>query len=167
MAASNLDNPSTLQYWGSILNAASNHASTAEVWAAIRAQNEGTGQSGLNAGFADVSRLRAAAGAQVRAMESLSRTPDHIALDPANWSVAPYGRDLDQRNTLGIFQVNVKHVTIGDHGEETAFRMVTFRGALPATAGELRDAIDQDSQAMADQYGTEHVSSQIVNIFAV
>lgn len=165
--AVNLDNPSALVYWGAIQGAAARGENTAGVWQAVRDASEALGYENNLISFQDVNRLRAAAGAVNRAALAFGSADGSEPVTSSHFAVAPYSRDQDQMNALGLYQARVQHVTNVDGREETTWRTITFTGGLPPTVNDLRDAIDQDSEAMADQYGVQHVGVGSIQIMAI
>jgi hypothetical protein len=49
----------------------------------------------------------------------------------------------------------------------TDYKTSVFEMTLPGTIGELKDAISEDAQALADKYGVELVSADLHQILAV
>lgn len=162
-----LDQPHSLAYYGAIQGATQRGEDTAGIWQAVRDVQASFGADVGLPGFQDVNRMRNAAGLENRAIDNLSRTPGNIALDSQFISTAPWSRPQGEQNSLGIWQARIEHQTMVDGRLQTDWRTVQFTGGLPATVQDLRDAIDQDAQAMADQYGVEHVGVLSISLQAI
>lgn len=167
MSELGLNNPQSLQYWGSIEGAVRSGANTQGVWDAIRSAQASLGNSAPGIDIRDVSKMRSSA---VGVRESARQFGNADGLSPVLGSymaTAPWARDLSDRNTLGMWQVRFEH-TFTDNGiERTAWRTTMFQGTLPPTVGDLQDAVDQDAQEMAKGYGFEHVAVANISILAI
>lgn len=163
----NLTNQRTMAYWGAIEGATRNGATTAEVWQAVRDAASSLGYDSHGATIQDIAKLRSRAVSMVRADRALERSANNEAVRAETFAVAPYARDLAERNTTAMYQVRIQHTTETDGRIETNFRTITFTGSLPSTIGELRDQVEQDAEAMADQYHVAHVSVSGISILAI
>lgn len=167
MSELGLNNDASLQYWGSIEGAVRTGANTAQVWDAIRSHQDALGDSAPAIDIRDVSRMRTRA-AEIRESSRQLASTDPIGPVLGNYmAVAPWARDLADRNTLAIYQVRFEH-TFEDEGQVTSqYRTVTFQGQLPPTVQDLYDQVDNDAEAMADEYGTAHQGIGNISILAI
>lgn len=155
-----------MAYWGVIEQATRDRLGTAEIWQAIREQAAASGLDSPGVTAQDVSRLRGLAG-NVRATSArLENADTGYALDSTMIARAPWARPLAERNTLPLYQVRFEHTTENNGETTTEWRTVMFRNTLPTTVGELIDALQQDAEQMADDYGYTHVGIGSFSILA-
>jgi hypothetical protein len=145
-----------MAYWGSIQNAVSARASTADVWAAIRAAQAaepggggGVSVQGVNEVRAAAARLRNASENFTQARDFAERTGITQAIEGTMMSTAPWSREPQVLSTLADYQVRFETLLTTPAGEQ-ASAWVTARfptGQLPVTVGELIDALSAYSLA--------------------
>lgn len=167
MSELGLNNDASLQYWGSIEGAVRQGASTAQVWDAIKSHQASLGDNAPAIDIRDVSRMRSRA-AEIRESARQLSTVDPTGPVLGNYmSIAPWARDANARNTLAMYQVRFEHTFEEDGQEKSQYRTVTFQGLLPPTVQDLMDTVDNDAEAMADEYGTSHRSIGNISILAI
>lgn len=156
-----------LAFWGSIQSSVTQRASTSELWNAVRAKAaaEGVELSGVRA--TDMNALRSIAADQRVKGDRLTAAPKSRAID-----ASMIGRDLSSRS-VGDQLVAPRWIARFEHtievgGEtQTLWRASVFESALPTTVGELGDQLEQDAQAMADDYDQTHVGVGRISLVAV
>lgn len=157
-----------LQYWGVAMGAAEQRANTADTWAAIRDASAQFGNDRLGLSLQDFNQLRSAATGVRNSSERLNRAPEANTIDQSMIGLTPYARSQADRNATPQWSARFLHLTTNTEGDETEeWRMVRFTGQLPTTVGELMTAVQQDAQALADKYGTEHVSFSGLALLAI
>lgn len=158
-----------LRYFGAIRGAVAGHASTADIWGAIRGASESFGVETAGIDVQAVNVLRSYATQMRNAQERLSAAPDFHAIEGAHVADAPWSRPLERRNALGMWQAQFEHVTVSDGVESRDIRTVIFNGPLPGdgSVGALRDAVEGDAVELANKYETEHVSIGDITLIAV
>lgn len=156
-----------LAYWGNIQSAVSLRASTADLWTAVRdaATREGVGLEGVNA--IDLGRLRSIAAGQRNAMESLARSRPGQTITGSMIATDLSARSLQAQLMAPQWIVRFEHdITIS--GElKTVWRSSVFDGSLPPTIDQLRQSVESDAAAMADDYGVTHAGVGRLQISAV
>lgn len=82
--------------------------------------------------------------------------------------IPPWARDEQESNAIPIWHTTFEYTYIDADGvQQTDYRTSIFKVTFPGTVGELKDAVDEDAQAMADKYGHEFVSANVTQILAV
>lgn len=161
-----LSSRKAMAYWGVIEQATRDRLGTAEVWQAIREQAAAAGLDSPGITAQDVSRLRGLAGGVRATATRLENAEPEWGIDGGMIANAPWARPLSERNTLPLFQVRFEH-TVQNNGQTTTeWRTVMFRNTLPTTVGELTEALEQDAEQMADDYGYTHVGIGSFSILA-
>lgn len=156
-----------LFYYGAIEHAARQGASTADIWSQLRgmADNAGLPRVGLSA--SQVSTLRGQAGRRIAAERSFAGLADDFGIGPRDVVVPPWARPLAERNATPDYAAQFLH-TFTDNGvQRSEWRTVRFSDGFPATAGDIRRAIELDAQAMADKYGVQHLGVSNIALLAV
>lgn len=159
----------SLQYWGSVYGAVNQRASTADVWAAIRNQVESVHGSSFGITLQDFNQLRSQAVAVRNSVEHFNGSPLESGLTGESIGNVPWQRDQGARNASPIYQVRFAHTAADKFsGEEsTDYRSVTFTGGLPETKQALIDAVNRDAEALADNYDTDHVGIDNLQVYAI
>lgn len=168
MPASEQPRNPALAYWPQIEYAAAAGLTTADLWGIIgdAAAELGLATPGVSA--IDVSRLRGVAGGIQNAARILDATPDERALESRMFAQAPWSRPLAQQNAAPEYHVRYQHTVINSAGEEeTIWHTSRFVGRYPATLAELREAVNEDAEQIADKYGAEHVGVAGLQLLAV
>lgn len=156
-----------LLYWGSIVNSVFQRVSTADLWDNVRtvAKQEGVELTGVR--MTDMNALRSIAARQRTAQENLNAarpgsviTAGMIASDLSARS--PQAQQLAPKSI-----VRFQHDITVDGQLQTVWRASTIDGPLPATVDDLRFQVEQDAEAMADDYGVTHIGIGLMQISAV
>jgi hypothetical protein len=85
-------------------------------------------------------------------------------------AVPPWARDQQAMNTNPIHHVQYMFTYLDENGfAQTEYKTSVFEypQQLPATIGELKDAITEDAQALADKYGKQLLTVDLHQILAV
>lgn len=157
-----------LQYWGVARGAAAIRANTADTWAAINNYAQSQGQQSAGISLQAFNQLRSAATRVRNADEAFAAAPHETSMDP-NWSSSPpWARELGLQAAVPQWQVQFDHTTQDEDGiQSTNRRTVVFTGSLPPTKGDVIDQVNQGAEALADNYGNQHVSADNFTIFRV
>lgn len=94
-----------------------------------------------------VDQLSGMAGSWVAARDAIGNADAGDQIDSSMITLAPWSMDLNAFNTLPGY-----HIVLGINVEgqqQPVFRTVTGVGVLPATVGELRDAMTVNAMAMS------------------
>lgn len=142
-------------YWGIIQAGARARQTTAALWLSVRYASEVANEVLGPGSFQRMNQLRALAGSQIRADAALARLTadqtigaDHIASDINSRDQA--ARNLTPRYRVA-FDVTGTEITTG---ARTTLRLTdTFGRNLPATRGNLEDALSIEAPAMGEAYG--------------
>lgn len=156
-----------LRYFGAIWGAVEQHAPTAAIWDAIKGASASFGVETAGIDVRAVNQLRAMAADLRNSRDALTRAEDHHALDSTMIGTAPWSRDLGQQNALGMWQARFEHKFIENGLPQSEIRTIVFTSGLPVTAGDLRAAVEDDAESLADKYGTEHVGVGAITLIAV
>jgi len=157
MAAADLpaNTKSGLIFYNTILSAALDGASTAQIWDAIKshAANLGLPSPGISA--ADVSRIRGIVGAEVRGANLASNALPSD--DPRSFAVTlPWSRGQAERNAAPQYLVRFAVDGLTDANGNQAFRSFLY-GAdnMPGSHADLLDSLAALNEAFDADYGTE------------
>lgn len=145
-----------LKYWGSILASAYQNASTADMWTAIRNQQTEYGLPKPGASAPDVSVLRGFANRIVAGAAAFAAAAPTDTITADMMAVAPYtANDLNSITTTPTYHVRYANtIQAADGTITTVWNTSVFTaGDMPATVGELQDAIDTDATEIAAQGG--------------
>lgn len=157
-----------LQFWGTVRGTVANRGSTADVWTAINshAANLGLEKTGLT--LQSFNQLRSAAVSVRNSGEAFTDAPGGSAVTGEQIGLTPYARPLADRNATPQWLVGFTHITADDEGNESEqYRTVRFTGQLPPTKQDLLDAVEQDAEALADQYNSHHVGTSDHEVLAI
>lgn len=156
-----------LPYWGTIQRAVSERASTADLWAAVKAVAQSEGIDLRGASGADMSRMRGIAAGQRNAMESLAASPLNTAITAGMIGTDLSARSLTAQNLTPSWIVRFEHDVTIDGQLTTFWRSSVFDGSLPPTVGQLRAQVEADAGQLADDYGVTHIGVGRIQIAAV
>lgn len=156
-----------LLYWGNIQQSARSRASTAELWAAVRAAAKADNNplSGVRA--TDMNVLRSIATAQGRAGNAFQGARIDSVIDSTMIARDLSSRDQQSQNLAPRFLVRFEHDVTINGALTTLWRTSTVDGSLPTTKGDVLSMVERDAQAMADDYGVTHVGVGRVEIVGV
>lgn len=143
-----------LKYYGSILASAYEGLNTADMWTAIHAAQEQYGLPKPGASAPDVSVIRGYANRIVAGARTLAAAADSDTITSDMMAVAPYtSRDLAAISVDPVYHVRYLNVVEAADGTTTQVWQTSVFGAIdmPATVGELTDAINADATELAAQ----------------
>lgn len=135
-----------MTFWGPIVASVGQHASTAELWAAIRASVVDTEGTVALPSLMAVNQLRSLAAsmrnatdalASARAAEEQTGLPQ--AVTAGMMSEAPWSRPIDQMDIVSRYMVRFEAQGFGPGGQMfTQWLSARYQGVtMPATVGEL------------------------------
>lgn len=138
-------------YWGVIQAAARARQTTAAIWLSVRYASDLANETLAPGAFQRMNQLRGLASSQLRADAALAGlgpdraiTADQISLDIN--SRDQLSRNLNRRYKVG-FDVEGTRISTGDR---VVIRLTdTFSDNLPATAGDLENALGLEAPALA------------------
>lgn len=143
-----------LKYWGDILASAYANKSTADMWTAIRQTQATYGLAKPGADAIDVSVLRGYANKIANGAAAFASAAPTDSITPQMMGVAPFtAQDQAGIAATPTFQVRFQNIVQADDGTQTTVwqTSVFSPGTLPATVGELQDAIETDAGELAAQ----------------
>lgn len=156
-----------LAYWGTIQQAVSERASTADLWASVREVAAAEGVQFIGVSATDMSSLRGLAAGQRNAMETLQAAGPNQAIDATMIATDLSTRNQAAQNLAPSWLVRFEQdITVGGQ-LQTVWRTSTIDGFLPATKSDLLSQVTTDAQGMADDYGVTHVGIGRMQISAV
>lgn len=141
-------------FWGSILLSARLHATTAEVWQAIKQYGEQAGVALPPDMFAQVNRMRGLATTLRNSGERLATASPSDALTSRMIGQQVYARNAIERSLAPAYHVRFELTTTTDQGSSTGWYTLEYEGNLPATVGELRYEVAQYAESLSGTYGT-------------
>jgi len=146
-----------LKYWGSILASAYAGASTADMWTAIRTQQQDYGLDKPGASAPDVSVLRGYANRIVASQQALASASATDTITASMMAVAPYtASDLAGIATTPTYHVRYLNTVQAADGTVTqTWATSVFTGTdMPDTVGDLTDAVSLHGTEIAAQGST-------------
>jgi hypothetical protein len=156
-----------LLYWGNIQQSVSARASTADLWANVKAAAAAEGNSLGGVRMTDMNGLRSIAASQRSAMDNLQAARVDSVITGNMLGRDLSSRGLTDQSLAPRFLVRFEHdVTVGGQ-LQTFWRSSFFDGSLPTTKGDLMSAVNQDAQALADDYDVTHAGVGRIQISAV
>jgi hypothetical protein len=141
-------------FWGSILLAARVHATTAEVWQAIREASASSGVALPGDMFAQVNRMRSLATTLRNSGEAIAGAAGSDALTSSMIGTQLYARSALERSLSPAYHVRFELSTTTDAGSSTGWYTLEYSGSLPATVGELQQQVLDYANGLADSYGS-------------
>lgn len=154
MAGSYTGGSQALQFFFTILGAAYDRATTAEVWAALNDASEATGVPLTGITIQDINQLRASAGDIVRAAGTLANAPGEYAIDAGmigNWPSTQTGpgTGLDQS-----YIARFGYDTVDANGNVETNYVSVFFDQLPETVDQLQASLQGEAMGFAEAYNT-------------
>lgn len=156
-----------LAYWGTIQQAVSERASTADLWSAVRNVAAAEGVSFIGVTATDMSALRGIAAGQRNARETLAAARPDQAIEPTMIASDLSARGQAEQNLAPSWLVRFEHDITVNGQLQTVWRTSTIDGFLPATKSDLLASVTQDAVGMADDYGVTHIGVGQMQISAV
>lgn len=156
-----------LTYYGNILAAARAHATTAEVWDAIRSEAASRGYAFPSDIFTQVNAMRANAGATVRASEAFARAPDDAAVGPAFISTPIWARPAAAQEARPAFHVRFEMTTVSAQGEASGWYNMQVGSLEGWSKGMLTDDLAAYGEALTEGYNVAFGGIGAIDIMAV
>lgn len=159
---------SALQFLGVARGAVAGRASTAEFYQALKdAAATFPGDQSIPT-FRAANQLRSAAVQMRNAADAFQSAPAETAITPDRIGVAPYARSLAEQAAAPIFTVGINlHLADNETGEITSqYTQVRFTG-VAMTKGNLLELVQQDAEALADNYGMAYAGHDVLELVAV
>lgn len=144
---------SALRFWPSVKAAARQHMTTGQVWDMVRRAAAAAGATTSPMNGADLSRLRGAAGAALRAEQAFGRALPHQAITSEMIAQAPWAPITAASAAAPNHHVDYWVRVLTDTGEEVLKEYASVFGGpvpIPATVGELTDLLAEDAQGNLD-----------------
>ena len=156
-----------LLYWGNIVNSVFERASTADLWANVRfvAQREGVDLSRVR--MTDMNVLRSIAARQRTSQENLNAARPGSVITASMISTDLSSRSPQAQQLAPKSVVRFQHDITVDGQLQTIWRSSTIDGPVPTTVDDLRARVEQDAEAMADDYGVTHIGIGLMQLVAV
>jgi len=152
--ANPVTNPAPAGYWGIIQSAAAQRLTTAALWQQISAFEQAQGITRPGGLFQAVSQMRSLAVSQRRAGESFSAAAESDALTSAMIAQDINARPLGDQALSPLYVVRFEASVLTDEGQSTQWLSIMFQGTLPATKGELLDAVTDAGLDLSTGYGS-------------
>lgn len=140
-------------FWGSILASARQHATTAQVWEAIRGRADELGVRYPSTILADVNRLRSIASGLAASADRLARARDDQAITGRMIGQQVYSRGLAAQATTPSYHVRFQLPVTTPEGTRTDWYTLEYNGPLPATVGDLRSDLAVYADSLGEDYG--------------
>lgn len=156
-----------LAYWPQIEFAARYRLTTADLWSTIRDAAEEAGWASPGVTLQGVNELRSMATRIQSAGRNFAAADQDQRLDYTMVAGAPWSRPDNERESLPMWQARFEHSFWQDGELTTEWRTSVFTGRLPATVADMRAAIAEDAEQLADKYGVDHDSVGGVHIVAI
>lgn len=158
-----------LGYWWNLISDAARGGFT--VTDTVTAASDIAATVGRTVSFAEnqaISTLYSFARQEVNAGNAFLAGEPGQGITASMISTPPYARDLQEQNTYPLYHVKFEYTYIDQAGNTiTSFRTSAFPDQLPATIGELTQAVLDDAEGMAAKYGHTLLSAVPTNILAV
>jgi len=102
------------------------------------------------------------------ASQAVSNADDTTYIASEHIATPPWARDIPAQNANPIWHVTYQFTYMDQDGfSQTEFKTSIFEQNFPQTIGELKDAISEDAQALADKYGVKLQAVDLHQILAV
>lgn len=152
--------------FGTILAAARNHATTAEIWGAIRSEADRYGVSLPTGMFGAVNTMRSLATRTIVASERLSAAGPNDAIEGGMIGQAVYSRSQVGRALVPEWHAYVQTTSIVQGEQVQGWTFMPYTGTLPATVGELNDDALSAAVAQSEKYTGELLSVDAIELVA-
>lgn len=153
------------QFFGTILSGASAGLTTHDLWSAVQSaatSQYGRALSGVT--IQDMNVLRGLAGAQLNASRNFMNAAPEQGITAQMWANELDQRSYAERQAAPQWVVRFEHTFLTPEGEpETSWRSSVW-DQLPVTKAALLDALAEDAEGLADDYGTTNVGVGAVMI---
>lgn len=142
-------------WWGTILAAARERATTAQVWQAIRDYSAQAGVALPPNLFMEVNRMRGLASGLRRASDVLGRSRPDQAITGRMLGQQIYARDPFAQSLAPSYHVRFEMTTRQAGRSETGWYTLQYDGVLPNTVGRLMDDVLDYATGLSGGYGVE------------
>lgn len=156
-----------LPYWGVIEMAAREHATTADLWSWMRDLADELGLHQRLPTVQGVSILRGMAGEIVERGRQFGELPDSRRVTGRYVTTPPWARAGAAQRALPMFHVRYQHTFVHNGEELTQWRTSVFTGRVQHTAGQLRELVALDAANLAQEYGTDHVGVDDLQVMVI
>ena len=154
--------------WDLIQNFANNGFTASELNEAVAGIARDTGASLSFSDYRDISVLYGFARRMYNAATEAQNALDDTIIGPEHQSIPPWARDEQVVNTSPVWHVTYTFTYIdADGNTNTDYKTSVFEMTFPATIGDLKAAINEDAQALADKYGVDLQEVGLEQILAV
>lgn len=148
----------TSAYWGAVLGATMQRASTADVFAAVRAVAENLGGQLSFAQAQEITTMRTQAVAYREAMANLMGAPTELGIDRTMIARTAYSRPPSGRDYSPIYQGRFQMTTRTPHGIEQGWYRIDYGSLLDKTVGDLMGDVALYASDLANEYSMDLVS---------
>jgi hypothetical protein len=142
-------------WWGTILAAAREKATTAQVWGAIRDYADQAGLAIPSNLFAEVNRMRSMASGLRVSSERLDRARPSDAITASMIGSQVYQRSPTERTLAPLYHVRFEMVSSQAGTTSRDWYTLEYSGALPGTVGSLMDDVLDYALGLSAGYGVE------------
>lgn len=142
-------------WWGTILAAARERATTAQVWQAIRTQAEQQGLRVPSNLFAEVNRMRGLASGLQRSSRNLDRASSADAITSSMIGAQVYARSPLERELAPLYHVRFQMTTSAGGQTQRDWYTLEYSGQLPTTVGQMMDDVLDYALGLSGGYGVE------------
>lgn len=142
-----------MAWWGVIQAAATEHATTADVWRAITAFGESSGLQYPPDMFAQVNAIRSQAVQLRNASEALGSASSTDALTHDYIARLPYARTDPAAAVTPLYDVRVNYTAVQGGQELESYITLRYSGGLPPTVGDLYAEAQLATESLVEGYG--------------
>lgn len=151
-------------FWGSVLLSARVHATTAEVWTAIRDYARTYGVDVPPDMFAQVNRMRTLAVGLRNSGEALASARPSDAITSNMIGQQLYARSLSEQALAPAFHVRFTLDAMGPDGPVSGWYNLEYDGSLPPTVGDLYADLDTYAATLGESYGLQTLEVGTIEI---
>ena len=158
--------PKALQYFGSILGAAFERASTADIWEGIQSLAGSLGQDTSGITIFDVNQMRGIAGQMISSQQALLGANPTDAIDSSMIGIPPNTVTGSGTGLPESYLIRVEYTSICEDGSLTQDWTSIYLDSDPntMTGGDLYDYLSTETQAAAEAYNTAGVPCSFLAI---
>lgn len=142
-------------WWGTILAAARERATTAQVWQAIRDYSDQAGLAIPSNLFAEVNRMRSLASGLRVSSERLGRARPTDSITRAMIGSQVYQRSPTERELAPLYHVRFEMLSSAGGVTSRDWYTLEYSGQLPSTVGKLTDDVLDYALGLSAGYGVE------------
>lgn len=153
-----------MAWWGEIQGRVTQHATTAEVWSAIRDFGQEHNLSYPPGMFQAVNEMRGLAAGLRNASDALGKAAPDAPLVADYIATLPYARQATARDLVAQYHVRVEYTALRGGQEERSYITLPYSGGLPDTVGALWADAQVATEALVQGYGADLASVDRVEI---